>query len=334
MPEVPDPFSGMEDWAQEVEKRVTREHSRGRMVRALAAPFRGARHGTRWLTQPYPIIALTVVALIAIAGLASTVDIDEDGSSQAYPTQSHPVGVYATTSGSAAPTDPFDGTPAATYPEAEAGITMPAATAAGPFDAALIADHLATVRQALIAGRLDQRMLVDHDPSVFLAMLAPGSSEVVAAWFSANDFSGIATQLAPGATLLPELPRVSGRMTLSATTDSGDRPCLEIVTNYVWVYPLEGQQNGAGSRLVVIHDEVRWAFYAQGTVRDQDLGPWIQATTSYAYNVNCAQIDQSLIALPGDSAAPVTEPSADDPDQYFNPDRSLDIVDTCGAQTA
>ena len=346
MPEVQDPFHGLEDWARTVERQATRAHARSRVGRALGRPFRwfarprlGRRLGFR--------AGVLVVALLVTGGVCwanrGTLGFGAlgfgalgfgapggaDPRSPSYPRQSHPAGVYATSTASARPTDPFGGTPAATYPVGEAGITMPPAVAIGQFSVDQVAVSLDQVRRALIAGRLDRRMLVDRDPSGFLALLAPASADNVRGWFAKGEFETLGSQLAPGARLLPQLPRVSGRTTMRAAAQSDGLRYLEIVTNYVWVYPVDGPDLGVGSRLVIVHDEVHWGFYRPIDVTKRDVELQVIDTQAYEYNVNCAQGAKGLLALPGGEGDLAPYRSPEDPDQYYDPNRSLDIPNDC-----
>ena len=82
------------------------------------------------------------------------------GSPSTFPTATAPPGVSATSTASAVPTGPFEGTPAAQYPEAETGVTLPAGTAVPGFTAEQVNARLQQVKQALVASRLDPAMLI------------------------------------------------------------------------------------------------------------------------------------------------------------------------------
>ncbi|WP_460491012.1 GNAT family N-acetyltransferase [Dactylosporangium cerinum] len=239
-----DPFDGLEEWAKQAERRAKRADRRRRL--GLMFRFRRPRPGLRrWRPPAIAWVAgiVIVVFLLAAAVQAYLPGGSPAGSSagsSAYATQAVPSGVSATTSASAAPTDPFEGTPAATYPKGEAGITMPPATAVTGFTAAQVDAALQQVRKALVAGRLDQKMLVGHDPSTLLALLAPNPAKHVKAWFDDASFSSVATWIDPAAHLDPdEEVRVSGRVTLGSAVVEGIQT-LQVTTNFVWVYAFTG----------------------------------------------------------------------------------------------
>src|SRR5262245_19780176 len=69
----------------------------------------------------------------------------------AYPTESAPSGESIFSTQSAAPTGPFEGTPAETYAKGSDGISLPAANAVTGFTAAQVDKDVKQVRRALLA---------------------------------------------------------------------------------------------------------------------------------------------------------------------------------------
>src|SRR5262249_30129994 len=156
------------------------------------------------------------IAVVIVAGLWSSRSLlnwSGSGEARAYPTASHPSGVFATSSATADPAGPFAHTPAARWAEGEAGITVPPSTAVTDFAAEQVAADLATVKAALVAGRLDHKLLVDHDPSAFLDLLAPDDRTELGEQYRSRDMLGLVTSIDPGAHLDSHPPRVSGRTT-------------------------------------------------------------------------------------------------------------------------
>jgi hypothetical protein len=249
---------------------------------------------------------------------------DSDG--KAYPTASHPSGISATSTATAAAGGPFAGTPAADYPEGAAGITLPKATASGVFTAKQVADALNSVKKALIAGRLDSRMLVDRNPDAFLKLLAPDAKASLRKDFASDDFSVYATQFAPGAQPAKETPRVKGRVTYRVTRSDGI-PALEVTTNFVWVYPFQVPGADPGDNLVVVHDELVWHVLQPSKVQKSSRGLWLNSGESYASNIDCDQFNKGLIA-PGKQEIGIGG-DTEDPDSMFDPDRALDITSNC-----
>ncbi len=316
-----DPFAGLADWGREAERRIRREHSRRGLSRWV-----GALRRRRGLGLLAGIVAVTAVVSV---GYLTLVRRDPSAPPVAYATQSPPAGVFATTTASARPTDPFAGTPAVNYPLGEAGIAQPVAAAAPGFTVAEVRADLATVRAALIAARLDHRMLIDHDPGAFLALLAPNARTDVAAWFADGTFGTVATWIGPQAPLDPDqAPRVSGRTTFRPGIHDGLR-VLQVITNYVWVYAFAGPEHP----LAIVHDEVQWEFTETKNLRKSDIGMFIVNVAAYQAWIDCTAAKQGILAptRPGEGSR--TRPS-EDPNAYLMPDHSLDIGDGCGLSTA
>jgi hypothetical protein len=246
----------------------------------------------------------------------------------AYPTESVPSGISVTSSQSAAPTDPFAGTPAAAYAKGQAGITLPKAKAVTGFSAAQVGAALQQVRKALVAGRLDHDMLVDHRPTGFLNLLSPNSRDDIEKWFGSAKFQSLATWIDPAVRLDPrEQPRVSGRVTYSSVVVGGLRT-LRVTTNFIWVYAF---QSGGDHPLAAEHDEIRWEFPSTTNLRPGDRGMWVADVKSYAAWVDCAAGAKGLLAPTKPTAAVDPAPSdSEDPDNYLKADHALDIGDDCG----
>src|SRR5690349_7009389 len=220
-----DPFAGLEKWGRDTERRVRRERGRRALRRALPLVAGAA--------------AIAVLLAVAVPALRSQLPASGDRGT-AYPTQSVPGGVSATTSAGALPSDPFVGTPAAAYPKGRAGISLPRATAVTGFTAAQVTAALARVRTALIAGRLETSMLLGHDAAPLLALLAGNQRATVGKWFTSASFDTVATWIDPAVRLDPaEQPRVSGRVTYTSLLVDGIQT-LRVTTNFVWVYAFEG----------------------------------------------------------------------------------------------
>ncbi len=243
------------------------------------------------------------------------------------PTAPPPSGITATTEATAAPNAAFEGSPAGKYPEGEDGITLPNATAVSGFTKTKVTAALKKVKQGLIAARLDEKMLVKHDPSALTALLAPDARKSIQLEFTKHNFLTFASQIATGSELTSETPRVSGRITFRATTKEGIR-FLEVITNFVWVYPLVGSGTDPGDNLVVVHDEVHWMFPVDSDVEKSSRGMWIDSAQGYASNIDCMQLELDQLSL-NRSLSNSGGGSAADDESAFDPNRSLDINSTC-----
>ena len=299
-----DPFAGLEDWAKAAERRVKRE----RRTSALR------RNG---FIVAGVVVVLAVAVPLVRSGLGST----------AEPPSSPPsatAGLSAVTTASAAPTDPFAGTPAARYPKGRAGITLPAAKAVAGFTAGQVGAALKQVRAALIAGRLEPGMLVGHRAAPFLALLAPNNRPGIGKWFAARTESPVATWIDPAVRLDPgEQPRVSGRVTYTSVKVDGITT-LRITTNFIWVYAFAG--TGAEHPLAAEHDRIRWEFPSTENLRAGDRGMWLMDADSYSALVDCAAGAKGLLAptRPGEGST-----GGEDPEQLLAADHGLDIDGDC-----
>jgi hypothetical protein len=302
--DVPDPFAGHEDWVKAAERRARRERRQAVLRRAG------------------PIVAGVVVLAVAVPLVRSGLSSDGD-TAAAYPTQSVPAGESVVTTASAAPTDPFAGTPAAGYPKGRAGITLPPAKAVTGFTAAQVGAALRQVRTAMIAGRLDPGMLVGHRAAPFLALLAPNNRKGIGEWFTTHTAGPVATWIDPAVRLDPaEQPRVRGRVTYtSALVD--DIRTLQITTNFVWVYAFTGAEHP----LAAEHDQIRWEFPSTRNLRAGDHGMWLRDAQSYGALVDCDAAHRGLLAPTRPDEAGST--SAEDPEKLLEADHSLDIDGDC-----
>jgi hypothetical protein len=281
------------------------------------------------------VSVLAVLAILACAGGFGTVFVVGfrtywAGGSEPYPTAEHPSGTFATsTAGASAAGGPFAGTPAHTYPEGAAGITLPPARATGDFTAKQVADALASVKRALVASHLDEATLVEGNAEAFIALLAIDSRADIHAEFVDGTASGYSARIAPGARLTEHQPRVSGRMTYSATTDPDGIRIIQVTTNFVWVYsfvPADITDPG----LVIMHDEIVWEVPHPDDVRLRSAGLWLTEWEGYVSNMDCTAADQGYLAPAGPDDLVAPGPGSDeDPDAVFDPERAVEIEDTC-----
>ncbi|WP_319458934.1 hypothetical protein [Micromonospora sp. RTP1Z1] len=203
----------------------------------------------------------------------------------------------------------FLGTPAERFPEGEAGITLPAARATGPFTAKQVADALAKVRAALVEGRLGDRMVNVDEHDQFLARLAPDARETVRADLAEGKSSlGYATRIARDANpaWVPEDGiRVKGTIEYAATTDGDGIRVLAITTRFFWVYSFDlfqAQTYPPGAELITLRDQVVWHLPHSDDVRPSSRGLWIADADATVVNSTCAALDKGFIALEAEPA--------------------------------
>jgi hypothetical protein len=222
--------------------------------------------------------------------------------------------------------DPYQATPAASFPVGAAGIVAPPATAVPDMPADRVADALDQVRQALNASYLDNRLLVNHDPSALLSLLAPDSATVVQTMFDAGGYGTAMIRLTPGTTMTAP-PRVSGTTTFSQVSWRGI-PALEVRTNYVWAYALRSQAGSSG--VVAVHSMTHWMFPLGEHLRPSSRGMYLGRTTGYWQGMDCSDSKRGLTA-PVPAHDKDANPNFADPDfdAYYDPNRSVQVGAGC-----
>ena len=253
------------DWLHQLEKEIRL----GRTVR-LRIWFR--RRAGRLLAGVGALVALALLATLGTVGYGYA----RRPGPKAYPTISQPPGVYATSTASPPPAaGPFDGTPAAAFPQGAAGITLPPAKRTGDFTAKQVSAALTKVRAALVTARLDRTFMTAKDPERLVRQFAPDERADIRKDFTSDVFANFATRLAPGARLAPEQPRVKGRVTYRATRNPRGVPVLAVTTNFVWAYAFRTAGVYPGDGVVIVHDTLVWELPHPGDVRSGANGLWL-----------------------------------------------------------
>lgn len=274
------------------------------------------------------VTVLLLLAFVGVVGVAVLVSMPASrGRPVVYPTLSRPGGEQAGASASPpVAAGPFDGTPATAFPQAQAGIVLPAAKRTGPFSEKQVAAALAKVRTALVTARLDRAFMTTTDPEPLIRQFARDARADLRKELASDTFAAFATRLAPGARLTADQPRVKGRISYRATKDADGIRILAVTTNFVWAYAFQTSSTVPGDGLVVVHDTVVWSVPHPDDVNQGSKGLWIEDADSYAANIDCAAFDKGLLGLGTPSSS-----GPDDPDPYaiFDPDQTLDLPDTC-----
>jgi hypothetical protein len=271
---------------------------------------------------------LLVLAFVGVVGGAVLVSMPTAGGRPVvFPTISQPAGEQtgAPTSPPAS-AGPFDDPPAAAFPAGLAGIVLPAAKRSGPFTENQVAAALAKVRTALVTARLDRRFMTAKDPEPLIRQFARDARADLRKELASDTFAAFATRLAPGSRLTTDQPRVKGRISYRASKDADGIRILAVTTNFVWAYAFETSSTPPGDELVVVHDTVVWSVPHPDDVDQASKGLWIEDADSYAVNIDCAAFDKGLLGLGTPSSGGPEEP---DPDAVFDPDKTLDLPDTC-----
>lgn len=278
-----------------------------------------ARHGDKVAT------GLALLAVVALGvGIRTTLQPVPQPAPAAVPTTITRVD----------PTDPFRGTPAEHWPDGEAGLVVPPATAVGTFSAEQVADAYAKARAAVVAARLDRRVVEGHDPEPLLSLFALDDQEGLRPLFSGDrdDEAGlVATRIAPGTALLPVAPKVSGGMTIEAKS-AGE---LVVHTDYVFAYAFAtGSEEEPTSPMdVVAVTRIRYDYVMRSgpTFRAESQGMWSGPATEHSYSIGCAASREGFLA------PSFTEPRTQRgssvevgrPEDYFDPSQPMPTVNTC-----
>ncbi|MEU4368521.1 hypothetical protein [Micromonospora chersina] len=281
------------------------------------------------------VTALLLLAFVGVVGGAVLVSMPSArGRPVVFPTFGPPSGAPSPTSAAPAATSaappraagPFDGTPAATFPQGEAGIVLPAAKRTGPFTEKQVAAALAKVRKVLVTARLDRQFMTGDDPEPLVRQFARDARAGLRKAFESDTFAAYATRLAPGARLTADEPRVRGRISYRSTKDADGIRILAVTTNFVWSYAFRTSSTVPGDALVVVHDTVVWSVPHPDDVESSSTGLWIEDANAYAANVDCAAYDKGLLDLGTHS---FDGPDGPDLDSVFDPAATLDLPDTC-----
>ncbi|MET7803117.1 hypothetical protein [Micromonospora chersina] len=281
------------------------------------------------------VTALLLLAFVGVVGGAVLVSMPSArGRPVVFPTFGPPSGAPSPTSAAPAATSaapprasgPFDGTPAAAFPQGQAGIVLPAAKRTGPFTEKQVAAALAKVRKVLVTARLDRQFMTGDDPEPLVRQFARDARAGLRKAFASDTFAAYATRVAPGARLTADQPRVQGRISYRATKDDDGIRILAVTTNFVWSYAFRTTSTVPGDALVVVHDTVVWSVPHPDDVESSSTGLWIEDANAYAANVDCAAYDKGLLDLGTHS---FDGPDGPDLDAVFDPAATLDLPDTC-----
>jgi len=225
------------------------------------------------------------------------------------------------------PSNPFEGTKAADYKDAEAAVTtaLPAATDLGPFTKAQVADALNKVKSALLAGRVDEKMLYQHDATALKALFSADSASFIDEQFGKHQGIHFGTQIAPDYHLTGDKVRASGEITVESSLYQGVQ-IIDVKTNFVWVYAFTGDLKTSGDHLVSIHAKGEYIFPVEADVSPEFVGMNVGDNFELVgSNVDCTLFDQDLIALGKPKA--VSGGGSGNDDDSLDPNGSMNVPD-------
>ncbi len=306
---------GDDDWWRKAEKRVLRDARRARRRAAFARL-------ARWS----PLVL--VIVLVGAGGVWFVQDGRLPKLAQAGAEAGTEAGaqVGAVPLTGAALREPFIHTPAELFRSGAASFELPAPKPIGKHSAIEVAANMRAATNLLFLTRLDPRLVERRQPAALLAALSPRERQRTAADLASADGSGAVTRLAPGSTLLAP-PRYKGTMTVKAGP-TGD---VVVATDYVFVYALKPAHEvyDRVDTHIVVRSQMEFQFIADRRWSDADQGVSFGRSSGYYSNMDCAQFERGLLALPSPSDPTGTGVEALDPKDYYRVDIPLPTASTC-----
>ncbi|MER5780959.1 hypothetical protein ABT104_04410 [Streptomyces mobaraensis] len=147
--------------------------------------------------------------------------------------------------------EPFRGSPAASWADGAAGITVPKAGAVGWMSAAEVEQALTRSRDFLVASNLDRGVLRGERPEKAIALVNPHQKDVQDLLGTAfrtpdekNDPLLLFSRFRPSRTrLVGEVVKTRGRLTYR----EGERGALQVTADVTFVYPVARADTGGGA---------------------------------------------------------------------------------------
>jgi len=197
------------------------------------------------------------------------------------------------------PADPFSGTPAATWADGAAGITVPAAAAHGRYSAAQVRSALSTTRAMLVAGNLDWPTLRGGKPTAYADLLTRQQRATFLAGLRTRALNKDGTQkntrtwvtsFAPGSTqFVTTVIKVHGTMSARAASESGT-PVLRVRFDYLFVFAVEPPGDPAGW-MRIVQQQYGSVDFASWDEPGGPLEPWVYDTGVGTAGVQCSVRD-------------------------------------------
>jgi hypothetical protein len=282
-------------------QEIEAKHWRGRRRARRPMP-----HGKSLLVTGVVVLVLVSAGMLAMRSLV--VSISQGGDIEVSTTNS-------AQRAKANSKNPFAGTPAARYPEGEAGIVLPTAQPLGSWTAPQVQDVLERTKRTLVAARLDPAMVEQGDATEYLSTISEGARPTVAASLKTAEAPGYVSRLDPAFRLLAPV-RVKGTMSV----ELGSKQELVVGADYVWIYPLAGAAAGTskspGSKLVVVHAVETYQWFAPKGIAKKDTGLRPGAGQFSTINMDCTLVNSGRLGLPSAAVAngaPVPDTKAYDP---------------------
>ncbi len=306
-------MEGHPEWLRAASGRVARE------VRRIRRRTWLSRHGNG------VVAGLALLAVVALAvGIHATREPVPQPASAAAPTTITRVD----------PADPFRGTPAADWPDGEAGLVVPTAEAVGTFTAEQVADAYGKARAAVVAARLDRRVLEGRDLEPLLGLFAADDQEGLRPLFTGgrdDEAALVATRIAPGSALLPVEPKVTGGMTIEAR-NPGE---LVVHTDFVFAYAFAADDveklHGPMDVVAVTRIQYDYIMRSGPAFRSESRGMWAGPSTGHSYSIGCTASREGFLAPSFVEPRAKRASSQEDggPEDYFDASKPMPTMNTC-----
>ncbi|GHC67109.1 hypothetical protein [Streptomyces cinnamoneus] len=229
--------------ARDVAKRLRAEPDRGPEGWRSYTPAQPKRR-TGWY-----VVGLLASLVLLVVALAPGRIVDLFAGADA-PTQAPPA------EAAQRPTmdEPFRGSPAASWANGAAGITVPKAGAVGWMSAAEVERALARSRDFLVASGLDREVLRGESPEKAIALINPHQKDVqdlLKTAFRApsekNDPLLLFSRFQPSRTrLVGDVVKTRGQLTYR----EGESGALQVTADVTFVYPVTRADAGGGDEIV------------------------------------------------------------------------------------
>ncbi|WP_345466932.1 hypothetical protein [Actinoallomurus oryzae] len=175
-------------------------------------------------------------------------------------------------------TDPFEGSPAASYADGAAGITPPPATATGGLSARNVEAAYARTRKRLVAAGLDRRTLLGGSPDALARAVGPDERSYFVNNLNNPDLDkrtrSWAVTFAPNtAALSGPVIKVHGTMSAHPSTVSGVRGA-GVRFDYLFVYPIQRPGAPATLERLVVRLSGELVFYSRGGTLHGHTSRW------------------------------------------------------------
>ncbi|ANN22149.1 hypothetical protein SD37_31240 [Amycolatopsis orientalis] len=226
---------------------------------------------------------------------------------------------------------PFDRTPAATWAEGLAGITVPPGQATGGFTAKEVDVAYRTVTEAISAARLGSRALQNHDGSELLALLSPNERVRLEPTLT----NALTVEKGRYLTLIGpnRLLQVRPRMTGSLTAKPGDEGELIVHASYTTAYAFDALPSEARRPADIVpflRDEQDYVIRKAPPFAKADAGLGFGEGAGYHANMACDAIKTGILAPQyADKSKPVDGAIAVDEADTYDPTKPLPSTGNC-----